>query len=40
MWQKMWFNRPVIKNRITSVADEPGLDIVRGQKMIKKYRVC
>ena len=40
VWQKMWLNRPAIKNGIATVADAPGLGIVLDQKMIAKYRVA
>ena len=40
VWQKMWLNRPAIKNGIATVTDAPGLGIVLDQKMIEKYRVA
>lgn len=40
VWQKMWLNRPAIKNGVATIADEPGLGIVLDQKMIKRYRVA
>ncbi len=40
VWQKMWLNRPAIKNGFATVSDAPGLGIVLDQKMIKKYRVA
>ena len=40
VWQKMWLNRPAIKNGIATVTDAPGLGIVLDQKMIAKYRVA
>ena len=39
VWQKMWLNRPAIKNGMATIEDAPGLGIVLDQKMIKKYRV-
>ena len=39
VWQKMWLNRPVIKDGIAEIRDEPGLGIVLDQTMITKYRV-
>ena len=40
VWQKMWLNRPAIKNGIAEIRDEPGLGIVLDQNMIKKYQVA
>jgi L-alanine-DL-glutamate epimerase-like enolase superfamily enzyme len=40
VWQKMWLNRPAIKNGFATVADEPGLGIVLDQEMISRYRVA
>ena len=40
VWQKMWLNRPAIKNGMATIEDAPGLGIVLDQKMIKKYRVA
>lgn len=39
IWQKMWLNRPAVKNGLVTVADDPGLGIVLDQKMITRYRV-
>ena len=39
VWQRMWLNRPAIKNGMATIEDAPGLGIVLDQKMIKKYRV-
>jgi len=40
VWQKMWLNRPAIKNGIAEIKGEPGLGIVLDQKMIAQYRVA
>ena len=40
VWQRMWLNRPALKNGIATVTDEPGLGIVLDQKMIDQYRVA
>ena len=40
VWQKMWLNRPAIKNGVATIADAPGLGIVLDQKMIARYRVA
>jgi D-arabinonate dehydratase len=40
IWQKMWLNRPAIRNGIAEIKDEPGLGIVLDQKMIAQYRVA
>jgi len=40
VWQKMWLNRPPIKDGMVEVIDAPGLGITLDWKMIEKYRVA
>jgi D-galactarolactone cycloisomerase len=40
VWQKMWLNRPAVKNGIVEVSDAPGLGIELDWTMIEKFRVA
>lgn len=40
VWQKMWLNRPPVKNGRVTVADEPGLGIQLDAKMIAQFRAA
>lgn len=39
VWQRMWANRPPVRNGLMRVADGPGLGLALDQDMIARYRV-